>query len=68
MSSAHSEPRRKFTVEEYLALERAAEERHEYFDGEIIAMAGEKLAHGIISTNIIAILSVQPRFPRSVIR
>jgi Uma2 family endonuclease len=61
MSSAQSmpEPPRKFTVEEYLALERAAEERHEYFDGEIIAMAGERLPHGIISTNIIGILGIQ---------
>ena len=61
MSNAESipEPRRKFTVEEYLALERAAEERHEYFDGEIIAMAGERLPHGIISTNIIGILGIQ---------
>src|SRR4051794_25914744 len=61
MSSAESipQPRRKFTVEEYLAFERAADERHEYFDGEIIAMAGEKLPHGIISTNIIGILNAQ---------
>ena len=61
MSSAQSipEPRRKFTVEEYLALERAAEERHEYFDGEIIAMAGERLPHGIISTNMIALIGIQ---------
>ena len=61
MSSAHTipEPRRKFTVEQYLALERAAEQRHEYFDGEIIAMAGEKLPHGIITTNIIGIIGIQ---------
>lgn len=70
MSSAQSmpEPRRKFTVEEYLALERAAEERHEYLDGEIIAMdreleamAGEKLPHGIISLNIGGLLFAQLR-------
>ena len=68
MSSAQSlpEPRRKFTVEEYLVLERAAEERHEYLDGEIIpmdrdleAMAGEKLPHGIISVNIVISLGTQ---------
>lgn len=35
-----------FTVEEYLALERAAEERHEYLDEHIYAMASERLAHG----------------------
>lgn len=30
----------QFTVEEYLANERAAEERHEYLDGLVYAMAG----------------------------
>ena len=30
----------RFTVEEYLAFERASEERHEYLDGVIYAMAG----------------------------
>ena len=29
----------RFTVEEYLAFERASEERHEYLDGVIYAMA-----------------------------
>jgi Uma2 family endonuclease len=52
-------PRRKYTVEEYLAFERAAEERHEYFDGEIVAMAGEKLEHGLISTNVLISLGTQ---------
>jgi Uma2 family endonuclease len=54
-----TKPRPRFTVEQYLALERAAEERHEYFDGEIVAMAGEKLPHGIISTNVIGQFVVQ---------
>ena len=68
MSSAFtiSNPRPKFTVEQYLALERASEERHEYIDGEIIAMdrgdlemAGERLPHGIISTNMVGQFVVQ---------
>ncbi len=42
----------KHTVAEYLKLERAADERHEYLDGEIFEMAGESDAHGIISTNL----------------
>ena len=29
----------RFTVEEYLAFERASDERHEYLDGLIYAMA-----------------------------
>ena len=43
-------PRR--TVEEYLALERDSQERHEYLDGELHLMAGESPEHGTICTNI----------------
>jgi Uma2 family endonuclease len=49
------------TVEEYLALERASEERHEYLDGQIYAMAGESLAHGDICANLVITLGVQLR-------
>ena len=38
--------------EEYLTSEREAEERHEYIDGEIYAMAGESFAHGFITINL----------------
>jgi Uma2 family endonuclease len=61
-------PRPKYTVEQYLTLERAATDRHEYFDGEIIAMAGEKMPHGIISTNVVVALGTQlgvTAFPES---
>jgi len=40
-----------FTEEEYLAIERASEERHEYADGRIFAMAGESDEHGDIWFN-----------------
>ena len=40
------------TVEEYLALERAALERHTYLDGRVYAMAGESGEHGDISMNV----------------
>lgn len=49
----------RYTVEEYLALERASEERHEYLDGEIYAMAGESLAHGDICMNLSREVSAQ---------
>src|SRR4051812_45026047 len=49
----------RFTVDEYLAMERAASERHIYLDGEIFAMAGEAIAHGQISINIIISLGNQ---------
>ena len=48
-----STPRMKtiFTENEYLTLERASQERHEYLDGDILLMAGESPAHATICTN-----------------
>ncbi|MBS1789099.1 MAG: Uma2 family endonuclease [Acidobacteria bacterium] len=43
-----------YTESEYLTLERKADERHEYLDGVIYAMAGESPKHGDISVNLIA--------------
>lgn len=50
-----------FTEEEYLAFERASEERHEYLDGHIYLMAGESDEHGDISMNLSGILYAQLR-------
>jgi Uma2 family endonuclease len=36
---------KKLSVEEYLELEKTSEIRHEYVDGEVLAMAGEKRRH-----------------------
>jgi len=47
-------PVRKYTPEEYLALERAAENKSEYFRGEIFAMAGAREPHNAILVNLIA--------------
>ncbi len=33
-------PRHRYTFEEYLELEEIASVRHEFYDGEIYAMAG----------------------------
>ncbi|MDT5060516.1 MAG: hypothetical protein QOH63_975 [Acidobacteriota bacterium] len=41
-----------YGVDEYLALERESEERHEYLDGQIYEMAGESPEHGAICVNI----------------
>ena len=49
------------TEEEYLALERASEERHEFIDGYIFEMAGESWAHGEIIANLGGILVPQLR-------
>jgi Uma2 family endonuclease len=48
--------RQKFTIEEYLAMEEAAVEKHEYYRGEIFAMSGSKVPHNRISGNLYAIL------------
>ena len=42
----------KFTAAEYLALERRAQYRSEFFDGEIFAMAGGTARHSLIQTNL----------------
>lgn len=47
------------TVEEYLNLERGAEERHEFLDGYVYAMAGERIEHGDICTTLTRVISTQ---------
>lgn len=41
-----------YTPEEYLAFEREAEDKHEFIDGEIVAMAGASREHNLIGVNI----------------
>jgi Uma2 family endonuclease len=43
---------KRFTVSEYLAFERQSETKHEFFDGEIFAMAGGTAAHSVIAGNV----------------
>lgn len=53
-------PQRSFlTPEAYLARERAAEFKSEYFNGEVFAMAGTSRAHSRISMNVSRILDTQ---------
>lgn len=40
------------SLEEYLDLERAADERHELIDGEMFAMSGGTREHSLIAVNI----------------
>lgn len=42
----------RYTVEEYLAYDREAEVKHEYFDGRIEMMAGGKPTHSLIASNV----------------
>ncbi|HSV09950.1 MAG TPA: Uma2 family endonuclease [Hanamia sp.] len=45
--------KQKISIEDYLKMENAAEEKHEYYKGEIFAMSGAKVPHNIITTNIL---------------
>ena len=42
----------KFTAEEYLAMEKESLEKHEFFRGEIFAMAGASARHNVIFSNL----------------
>lgn len=54
-------PKKKYTLEEYLELDRNSEERYEYFDGEVFAMAGGSPNHARISGNIYSTLQSKLR-------
>lgn len=54
-----SQTKIRYTPQEYLAIERGAEERSEYFDGEIFAMGGASEQHNLIGGNIFASLHFQ---------
>ena len=49
------------TPEEYLEIERKAEYKSEYYDGEMFAMSGARLAHNLIAMNVGSGLHVQIR-------
>ena len=47
--------------EEYLALERAAETKSEYYDGQMFAMSGASEPHNVITVNLSREISTQLR-------
>jgi len=50
-----------FSINEYLALEKKAEEKHEYQNGTIVKRKSSSLAHAIICTNALAKFSNQEK-------
>ena len=52
-------PKSKYTLEEYLELDRNSEERWEYWDGEIYSMSGVSDQHDQIESNLHVNLSVR---------
>ena len=59
MAFAKLRSKPRYTVEQYLEWERQADERSEFVDGEIYAMAGESGAHADISMNLAVLLGTQ---------
>lgn len=51
-------PQIRMTEDEYLAFERASEEKHEYIDGEIFAMSGARRAHSRLSVRLAVLLEL----------
>lgn len=49
-------PEHRYTLEEYLELERTSEERFEFWDGEIFCMSGVSDEHDAIEGNIYSFL------------
>lgn len=49
----------KITIQEYLDMEEASQEKHEYYRGEVFAMSGPKVPHNIIAVNLLSQLSTK---------
>jgi Uma2 family endonuclease len=51
--------RRRYTLEEYLELEKHAEERYAYCHGEVVAMSGASLRHNRLVRNLMRAIDVR---------
>jgi Uma2 family endonuclease len=56
-----TQPKTFVTPEQYLEIERKAERKSEYYNGEMFAMAGAKEGHNLLVANLVAGLSEQFR-------
>lgn len=52
-------PERRYTLEEYLELDRTSEERLEFWDGEVFCMSGGSLKHERIIRNMLIYLTAK---------
>jgi Uma2 family endonuclease len=48
--------KRRYAIQEYLDLEEKAQERHEFHDGEILAMSGGTIGHSRIIVRMLRTL------------
>ena len=53
--------KKRYTLEEYLELDRQSEERFELWNGEICNISGASLEHAVIESNLAYILGTQSR-------
>lgn len=56
---AHQNKTHQYTLEEYLALEEKSEVRHEFYNGEIYAMAGGTVNHNRLTRRVSNLLENQ---------
>jgi Uma2 family endonuclease len=56
-----AQPRVYLTVAEYLARERVGDTKHEFFAGQVYALAGGSEQHNLIAGNVLASLHAQVR-------
>ena len=51
--------KRRYTLEEYLELEKHAEERYIYYNGEVVAMSGASLRHNRIVRSLMRVIDAR---------
>jgi Uma2 family endonuclease len=54
-------PQRKYTLDDYFTIEGVSEIKHEFYNGEIFAMAGASAAHNEITANVLSRLRLALR-------
>ena len=54
-------PERHYSIDEYFAVETGSLIKHEYYNGEIFAMAGASVAHNDITANVVSTLRLALR-------
>src|SRR5262245_31473681 len=47
---------RRYSQDEYFAVEETSQIKNEYYDGQIFAMAGASLAHNRIAANLLTMI------------
>jgi Uma2 family endonuclease len=56
MAMSFARTKQQMAEAEYLALEEGSEQRHEWFDGEVFAMAGGSDRHNLLGVNLLVAL------------